>query len=248
MNTISIPTTQHIELEYPIAGIGDRLLAGLIDLLVVGLYAGSWAYLLINYDQVSGEELFEGEVSVVWILLLLPINLYTLLCEWLFDGRTLGKWIMKTRTIGLNGAAPTLSQYLLRWIFRLIDVWLSAGVLLPGLVGLIAMGINRKGQRLGDLIAGTTVIKLKLVTTFMDTIYIKTEENYQVQFPEIANLSDRDVSILKEVLDAGIKSKNPQLIARLADKVKEVGQIQSDMQPLPFLETVLQDYNHLFSK
>ncbi len=246
MNTINIPTTQNIELEYPIAGIGDRLVAGLIDVLVVLGYSFGWAYLLMEYDQIRGEELFQGEISVVWIVLLLPVNFYSVISEWVFDGRTLGKWVMRLRTIRLDGVAPTLSQYLIRWILRLVDVWLSMGVLLPGLVGLIAMGINRRGQRLGDLAAGTTVIKLKLVTTFMDTIYTLTEEDYQLQFPEITSLSDRDVSILKEVLDAGIKSKNPDLLIRLTQKVKEVTGIESDMAPRPFLETILKDYNHYF--
>ncbi len=248
MNTISIPTTQHIELEYPIAGIGDRLLAGLIDVALVAIYIFLWGYLLDRYEQMSTEDLFEGEVNVIWIILLLPINFYSVICEWVLDGRTVGKLVMRTRTIGLDGQSPTLSQYLLRWIFRLLDVWLSAAALLPGLVGLIAMGVNKKGQRLGDWVAGTTVIKLKLVTTFMDTIYMETEDTYKLQFPEIANLSDRDISILKEVLEAGIKSKNPELIQRLTKKVKEVAKIESDMAPITFLETVLRDYNHYFKE
>jgi uncharacterized RDD family membrane protein YckC len=249
MNTISIPTTQHIELEYPVAGIGDRLLAGLIDVSIVSGYVIGWVYLLTQYVNEGGiREILAGELETLYLFALLPANGYSLLCEVFFDGQTLGKWVTNTRSISLDGTAPSLSAYLLRWLLRLVDVWLSLSVLMPGLVGLIVMGINRKGQRLGDLVAGTTVIKLKLVTTFVDTIYAETDENYQLHFPEISRLSDRDMSILKEVLDAGLRNKNPQLLARLSAKVQEVTGIRSDLPPQTFLETVLRDYNHYFGK
>jgi uncharacterized RDD family membrane protein YckC len=249
MNTISIPTTQHIELEYPVAGTGDRLLAGLIDVSLVVGYVVAWGYLLNEYVSEGGlRQLFTEELETFYLFALLPANGYSLVCEILFDGRTLGKWVTNTRSIGLDGTAPTLSAYLLRWLMRIIDIWLSMAVLIPGLVGLVVMAVNRKGQRLGDLVAGTTVIKLKLVTTFGDTIYAETGEGYQLHFPTISSLSDRDVSILKEVLDAGLRHNNPRLLVRLADKVKSVIGIESDLAPQVFLETVLRDYNHYFGQ
>lgn len=249
MNTISIPTTQHIELEYPVAGIGDRLLTGLIDVSVVAGYVIGWAYLLEQYVDEGGlRQIFAGELETFYLFALLPGMFYSVACEVFFDGQTLGKWVTNTRSISLDGTAPSLSAYLLRWLLRMIDVWASLAVLMPGMVGLVVMGVNRKGQRLGDLVAGTTVIKLKLVTTFVDTIYAETEEGYRLQFPEISHLSDRDMSILKEVLDAGLRNKNPQLLDRLADKVKEVAGITSEMPPQIFLETVLRDYNHYYGQ
>lgn len=233
MNTILIPTSQNIELEYPIAGLSDRILAFLMDL---GVQAG---YLFLMFGALE----IKGGAAILFVL---PAALYSLLCEVFFNGQTLGKYVMKTQVIQLDGSVPGLGAYLLRWVLRLLDIWLFFPFL--GLVALITASINKKGQRLGDLAAGTTVVKLKLVTTFADTIFVDTEQDHEVMFPEIRSLSDRDVTILKEVLDVGLESDNPQLITRLAGKVREVAHIDTRMPDLPFLQTVLKDYNHIYGR
>ncbi|MEO0472357.1 MAG: RDD family protein [Bacteroidota bacterium] len=240
MNTIVIPTAQNIELEYPQASLGDRMLAGLIDFLLLVGYLWLLAMLDVNFF----DELLEFEIA---FFLTLPVMFYSLLCEIFFNGRTLGKYVMKLQVINMSGASPDLSGYFIRWMLRIIDIW-SVSFIFPGLVGIITIGVNKKGQRLGDIAAGTTVIKLKLVTTFGDTMFMHTGEDYQVRFPEIGNLSDRDVAILKEVLDAGMRSSNPDLLFRLASKVKEVAGIQTNMNTRKFLHTVLKDYNHLYGR
>jgi len=259
MKTIIIPTTQNIELEYPVATFGERILAGLIDWLVFWVYFLVMLYLVNSSPQ--GSQSFTNYVSnlsAIIQLLLLPAVGYTLICESLFNGQTLGKFLMRMRTIRTDGASPTFSNYLIRWMLRFVDVWLSFLIFwlasgefipfIPGLVGLLTLGINKNNQRLGDLAAGTSVVKLKLVTTFGDTIFVETDQDYEVKFPEIQRLSDRDVSILKEVLDAGIKSSNPRLLQKLAHKVKEVAKIETKMPHRLFLQTLLQDYNHIYGR
>ncbi|WNJ21370.1 RDD family protein [Pontibacter sp. G13] len=256
MKTILIPTSQNIELEYPIAGVLPRVAASLIDLTVLILY-----YLIVFvgiWTAASGESFWSKlmrdglEVNdtlfVLHFISTLPILCYSLICEGFFNGKTLGKWIMKLKVIKLDGSSPSWTDYMIRWSLRTVDVWLSSIFVFPGLVGLITMGVNKNGQRLGDILAGTTVVKLKLVTSFGDTIFMETDEEYEMVFPEIRNLSDRDVAILKEVLDAGLKSKNHILLIKLADKVKEVAKIDTKLEAREFLETVLKDYNHYFGK
>ncbi|MEM7656270.1 MAG: RDD family protein [Bacteroidota bacterium] len=247
MNTIIIPTTQNIELEYPVANVGDRIVGGLVDVLILIAYWVFWLLILEEgfWDDVFATEEVNQTTQTLGILVLLPAVFYSAICEILMDGQTFGKKLTKTRTIRLDGASPTISQYLLRWVMRMVDILLLG---FPGLVGLITMGVNKKGQRLGDLVAGTTVIKLKLVTSFMDTIYVETTDSYELVFPEITRLRDRDVSILKEVLDVALKSDNPKLLAKLSEKIKSVTGIQSDLVPRKFLETVLSDYNHYYGK
>lgn len=247
MNTIIIPTTQNIELEYPVAQLGDRIVSGLIDIGVLFLYVFIWGKLIDRYNYHS--EWKEYLTDTISIISLLPAISYSLWCEFLFDGQTLGKKIMKLQTIRTDGAPATLSAYLLRWMLRIVDVWMSSSlVLLPGVIGMIVISVNKKGQRVGDIVAGTSVIKLQLVTTFGDTMFMETAEDYQVIFPEIKNLSDRDVSILKEVFDLGIKNFDPELLEKLANKVKQVSGIHTTMTDKQFLETVLRDYNHVFGK
>ncbi|MCB0853814.1 MAG: RDD family protein [Bacteroidetes bacterium] len=249
MNTIIIPTTQNIELEYPVANIGDRIIAGVADIAVIALYLFIWTKILNTYYENTYSEWIDYTTDIVWILAFLPAALYSLLCEIFFSGQTVGKRLMNTKTIRVDGAVPTISNYMIRWMLRIVDVWMSMGFLLvPGVIGLVTISVNKKGQRLGDLAAGTTVIKLKLVTTFRYTMFMETAQDYEVVYHQIQSLSDRDVAILKEVLDAGVKSSNPALLEKLANKVKEVAGIEDNTPPKKFLLTVLKDYNHLFGK
>lgn len=271
MNTISIPTTQNIELEYPVASSQERLLAGFIDQVILGVYIFTFHYFLIKYSELDlqSSSTWDGvwtSWEILYFLFWMPACFYSLLSESIFRGQTLGKWLTNTRTIHLSGSTPDTASYFLRWLFKLIDVWFFTGfcfvaidggnyalafalfVLFSGWIGMLVIAISKNNQRLGDLIAGTSVIKLKLVTTFLDTIYVETSESYKVVFPEIRSLSDRDVSILKQVLDVGLKSKNINLLEKLSERVKNVTGIESDMPPRQFLKTVLADYNHFFGK
>ncbi len=244
MNTIIIPTSQNIELEYPVANPGDRLLSGIIDLAVVVGYSWVWFTILDRYQSYDD---FGGYASdVMYQLAVLPAMTYSLWTEIWFQGQTLGKRLLNLRTIRLDGASPGFSEFGLRWLLKIVDVWMTAVILLPGLPGMIAMIVGKKGQRLGDLSAGTSVVKLRLVTAFSDTIFVETEEDYKVSFPEVSRLSDRDISILKEVMDAGNKNQNEALLLRLSAKVRTVTGIETEMAPGPFLTSVLKDYNFLF--
>ena len=235
MKTIIIPTTQNVELEYPIADIGDRILAFFVDFLIqVG-------YFILVYMFIDE---FHLNPSTGWIIIIiLPAALYSLISEIALNGQSVGKRVRKLKVIRFDGSPPSLGDYFLRWLFRIIDVFT-----MYGLVAVFTISINKKGQRLGDLAAGTTVIKQKLVADFDDTIFRDLGESYEVKFPQIQSLSDRDMSILKEVLDAGLKSNNPEIIQRLAHKVKTVADIKTDMQDTVFLEYVLKDYNYLYGK
>lgn len=254
MNTIIIPTTQNIELEYPVASLGDRLVASLIDFVLWMVYFGILYVLLNQYvaadfiDKATSGREMDANLQTIGILVMLPVMFYSVCCELLFQGQTLGKKILNIRAIRMDGVSPGISQYLIRWAMRLVDIWLSSILIFPGLIGIIVMAINKKGQRLGDIAAGTTVIKLKLVTSFMDTIFVDTEEDYQMNFPEITKLRDRDVSILKEVLDVGIRSQNPKLLRKLADKVQTVTGISTKMKDQDFLEMIMRDYNHYYGR
>ncbi|MBX7241053.1 MAG: RDD family protein [Bacteroidia bacterium] len=235
MKTIVIPTTQNVELEYPVADIGDRIAAFFIDFLI------QIGYLILVYMFL---EEFHARPSTGWsIIIFLPVALYTIVSEIALNGQTIGKRVRNLRVIRFDGSAPSLGDFFLRWLLRLVDIYTMYGV-----VAVFTISINKKGQRLGDLAAGTTVIKQKLVADFDDTIFRNLDEGYEMKFPQIAMLSDKDMSILKEVLDAGLKSNNPEILKRLSDKVKSVTGIKAEMKEEVFLEYVLRDYNYLYGK
>jgi uncharacterized RDD family membrane protein YckC len=170
MPTIKIQTSQNIELEYELAGIGDRLVAYIIDLLIYAAY-GITVFLVA--DALGGIN------GAGWspLLLILPIFFYQLLCEIFLNGQSLGKKAKQIKVISLNGNQPNIGQYLIRWIFRIVDDMIGSGV-----IAILTIALTDKTQRVGDLLAGTTVVRTNPQSTFQDTLFSETQEDYVPQF------------------------------------------------------------------
>lgn len=238
MNTVSITTSQNIELEYDLGSVGDRVLGRIIDFVVLAAYV-IIIFAIIGFGNLG--EFFDGKA---WLMigLFLPVVFYDLLCEVLLNGQSAGKKVMGIKVISLTGEQPSLSQYLIRWLFRLVDFSFSGSI-----VALVMVAASEKKQRLGDLIANTVLVKTKPRTHFSDTIYTPTPVvDYKVTYPEVIALKDRDIQLVKEVIMSVYKSKNLLLAHQAKEKIEQVLNIKSQhFEPMDFLRTVLADYNHL---
>ncbi|WP_421827767.1 RDD family protein [Larkinella sp.] len=231
--TVSIQTSQNVTLEYEPASLGDRILALLLDYLILL----GW---LILYFVLT--KLLPGAFrSPFWtgLFLLLPFMLYDLLCETFLNGQSLGKIAMKIRVVMLDGSQPGLGAYLLRWLLRLIESPMFFG----GMVAVITIAANGRGQRIGDIAAGTTVVKLTRPVTLAQITYRALPDDYQVRFPEVAQLSDRDLNIVREAL----RMNNPEISGLAAEKVKQVIGVRSELDDTTFLRTLINDYQFLAS-
>lgn len=237
MDQINIQTTQNVDINYELASIGDRILATLLD------YVFFLAYVLLVVLVGSFIAALLESTAII-VLLLLPLFLYDLLCEVFLNGRSFGKMIMKIKVVKIDGTQPSFGAYLLRWLLRIIDTKIFNGA-----IAIIVIFLNGKGQRIGDIAAGTTVIKLKQKVTLNDTILTKNKPDYQLVFPEVSKLSDQDIAIIKEVIQASIKSNNLAAIEKLAQKTKAAMGITTNLPNAQFLTTVIQDYsNYSFDK
>src|SRR5690606_28519022 len=83
-------------------------------------------------------------------LVVLPALFYPLIMETLMEGQTVGKRLMKLKVVKIDGTRATFYQYFIRWISNTVDIFLSFGG-----IGLAAIILTKKGQRLGDLAADT---------------------------------------------------------------------------------------------
>lgn len=234
MDNISIHTTQNVDIEYQLASIGDRILATLLDYLFFLAYF----LLILLIAALTTWEIFDS-MAIVSILVL-PILFYDLICEVFFQGKSFGKMIMKIKVVMLDGTQANFGAYLLRWLLRIIDMRLFGGAL-----ALIAILINGKGQRIGDMAAGTTVIKMKQKVQLSDTIFNKLKSDYSLIFPEVSRLTDNDVAIIKEVMQVCVQSNNFEAIDKLVLKTKATMGVTSDLPHAHFLSAVIQDYNYL---
>lgn len=241
MQTVRISTAQNIDIDYDIASLGDRILARLIDLGVfLGLYL---LFLFVGLGIFAGEgnsssSTFFIVVGIFGFLLVF----YDLICEILLNGQSIGKRAMKIRVISLDGAQATIGQYFLRWIFRLVDFTLSFQV-----GGLICIAVTENKQRIGDLVAGTTVIKTQPRTMLKHVAFMPTDSNYQPVYKEVSYLTDADLTLIHEVLLNFSTSSNYVLLHNAAQKIMSVLSIRKkeQMTDEQFLKTVVKDYNHI---
>jgi uncharacterized RDD family membrane protein YckC len=234
MENVRIQTTQNVDIEYQLASIGDRILATLIDLMLFFVYG--LVFSIIADIAGAGNIIENRGVAAVAFL---PLMLYSLLCELFFQGKSFGKMLMKIQVVKLDGTQAGFSNYLLRWLLRVVDILVCQGV-----IALIVIILNGKGQRLGDIAAGTTVIKLKQRTTIRDTILKNIKPDYAIVFKNVSLLTDNDVAIIKEVLEFSKKHDNYEAIQKLALKTQQVMGVTTDLSFVKFLETVILDYNH----
>ena len=234
MDNIRIQTTQNVVIEYEVASIGDRILATLLDYLFFIAYF----LLVLLIASLTSWMIFKS--IAILSLLALPILLYDLVCETFFQGKSFGKMIMKIKVVMLNGTQANFGAYLLRWLLRIIDTRLFGGA-----IALIAILINGKGQRIGDMAAGTTVIKMKQKVQLSATILNKVKSDYVVIFPEVARLTDTDIAIIKEVTQVCIRSNNYEAMEKLVLKTKATMGVTTNLPNIQFLTAVVEDYSYL---
>lgn len=236
MDNIRIQTTQNVDIEYEVASIGDRILATLLDYLFFTAYA----LLILVVAGLTSWNFFNSLGMIT--LLVLPVLLYDLVCEVLFQGKSFGKMIMKIKVVMVDGTQANFGAYLLRWLLRIIDTRLFGGA-----IALIAVLVNGKGQRVGDMAAGTTVIKLKQKVQLSDTILNKVHPDYTMVFPQVSRLSDNDIAIIKDVVQVCIRTNNYEVLGKLSRKTKEAMGVTVNLPDVQFLSTVVKDYSYFGS-
>lgn len=236
MQTIQVRTTQNVFIHYPLASIGDRILAYLLDQLILIVYAIAMVILLYNLE-VNGE----------WFIILtvsLPYLFYSVLLEIFMNGQTIGKRVLNIQVIRLNGTPATVGDYLLRWVFALVDFGLFSGAL-----AVILIAAGGKGQRLGDMVAGTSVIKLieqKEITA--NDVFVAADVSYQPTFSQAIQLTEKDIEIIQRALEVNRDIGNPKPMLAVTEKIKSQLGIQTDLPPVKFLYTLVKDFSHLTSR
>ncbi len=259
MPIIQISTPFNIDLEFEIAEFHKRLLAYIIDFVLLVIYLYSMKYLLYTLFNMD-----DDNIGIDILVVSLPMLLYSLLTELWMNGQTVGKRILGIRVISLEGGEPTLGQYLIRWIVRFWEWPFLFGyialstysviqyIFVTGFFGVavvITIAVNGKSQRLGDMAAGTVVVNTKTSLSVADTVFMQiNNQDYRVMFPDVMRLSDRDINTIKNVVTQAQKKGNYDMCNRVAMKVKEVLKITTNLDSPDFLEKLLADYNYLATR
>jgi uncharacterized RDD family membrane protein YckC len=237
------------------------------DLTILVVYSWGMHKFLYDVIQIQPNQWFyvAGSLQGIHIAadilcVSMPMLLYALVTEIVLNGQTFGKKIFGIRVMSMEGGSPTISQYLLRWVTRFFEWPLVFGFVIPqtgiffqvalvGFIGIfvvIIIAISKSGQRLGDLGAGTVVVDTKIKTQLHETVFLEiNQQDYQVTFPDVMKLSDRDINTIKSILDIATRKGDIQLAASAAEKIKNHLQIETGLPPFEFLELLMRDYNYL---
>ena len=248
MSQIAINTSQNVNVNFNVASIGERMLAFIIDILIKGAYMLFIYFLFFKLFHLGSylDSLDNWSAAALMITITFPIHIYTLVCESLMEGQTFGKKIMKIKVVKIDGYQAGFGDYLMRWIFRLIDVWSNSGI-----IGLLSMIISKNNQRLGDMATGTGVISLKNDVSISHTILEDLNADYLPTFPQVIALSDNDMRIIKDNYQKALKVEDQLVIKRLSDKIKEILKLEGDTNGFTerqFINLIIKDYNYFTGK
>jgi uncharacterized RDD family membrane protein YckC len=238
MRRIEIITPQHVPITYQLASVRDRAFAFLIDMMILGAVLGI-IYSFIIASDFSGETK-ESLVSIINFPMFL---FYTLGFEVFTGGQTPGKMAVRIRVLKLSGSELSLTDYLLRWAFRWIDIW---GTL--GSAAALQVSSSGKGQRLGDLLADTSVVKVQtdFKVTLENLLAIKDTSKHEIRYPESKLMTEPEMLQIKMALDQARKYPNTAHLSLLQECATticqrlEINQVERNANE--FLMRLLTDY------
>ncbi len=240
MKTVDVVTSHNISIDYEAATVMNRGVALFLDLLIMFAYFLIMFFLVLSATGFSDLDMFQILFNVI---VLLPFMFYSLIFEFFFKGQTPGKMAMGIRVVNLNGENASLGDYTLRWSFKLMDFWFSVGA-----IGALFISTTDKGQRLGDVLAQTAVVRNKpeQVYSIRDILNIKDRSKHEPTYLNASKFTDEDMILIKNAITRVKKYPNEphkQLVRELAIRAAE--ELKLDEVPqkkLTFLKTLLQDY------
>jgi|HubBroStandDraft_1064217.scaffolds.fasta_scaffold44342_2 uncharacterized RDD family membrane protein YckC len=250
MLQVKLDTGFNIEIDFMIAPFIKRFFAWLIDIVIII----AWIVIISRVLPTSQDYIW-ALPAWVDIVIMLPPLLYWPLSEIFLNGQTVGKIAMQIKVIAIDGGNPSVSQFLIRWLFRMIDIpwwipiaimsgefpWWSAIFLFGGIGCLIGTPYS---QRIGDIVAGTILIETRNRTSWEDTVFTELEADYEPRYPQVMQLSDKDINTLKGIISAVRKRSDYDLSIRIASRIRSKLHIEDDQDSLEFLQTLLKDYNY----
>ena len=245
---LTIDTPEQIALEFPLAGVGSRSLAMVLDSLIQGavalvvLIAGG--LLGVGLGRVVQSMTGRASSSIgLWIFALVILLLfsawygYFALFEILWRGQTPGKRALGLRVISVSGRPITPMQAILRNLLRIVDQ-------LPALyaIGIISVLVSARNQRLGDIAAGTVVVREQAT----EALQVPTQDAAVQDRLRANRLTDQELALIERFLqrrhelDVEVRDRTAmQIAARVRERL---GLSDSDVNNEDLLERVLAEY------
>lgn len=234
MESIQVETGQHVIIAYEPASLLHRAGAVLIDGVIQILYVVA----IVFGGSELNFEVFDNPFFLFFILIL-PVLTYHFFFEAFMNGQTPGKLWLNIRVTNIDGSATSLGSYFLRWLLRPIDMFMGGGL------GAFFILFTKNHQRIGDLAAGTIVIKTKRKVEIEDEYY-NFDDNYRPLYPQVEKLSEGQINLIRQILKLDWHD-NIDSYRQLVLKIKETIGVETQEQDVSFLKRIIKDYNYYSS-
>lgn len=234
MKVVAFQNTQGVEVQYVCADVVERILAFVLDTALV------FFVVLIIASVFDG--LGSTGDNILMLFVMIPLFFfYHLISEMFNDGRSIGKMIIGLKVVRVDGMPLKTNDLLLRWLFRMIDIMVSLGA-----VAAVFSSVSPRSQRLGDMMADTTVIKTKQRKTRLERVMkLGALTKHEPKFMKKVAFSEEQMLLMKEVYDRASKypsEENKEMASDLASNVAATLEVKPPKDPLKFLMAVVKDY------
>lgn len=236
MAQTSIITGQNVKIQQTAATVLQRVVAWVIDYFVImfGIIVSGILLETIFFNTRNDIRTF---FTIIFILVIL---MYPFWMELFNNGQSLGKMAMRIRVVCLDGTKPSISAFFIRWITLMIDFCM----------GLAFIIFSKNSQRIGDLAAGTTVVKNPKKTRpdiFYALAYISNK--YEPSFPEASKLTMHQIGVIEKVIYMEHGLERNHYINELTTKITEMLGIRpKDNNFEKFLITLFNDFQFYATK
>lgn len=208
---LEVETPEHVVLDYEIAGLGSRALAAIVDTLLLSLWLIAMTLIMARVVAALGEWV----LAILTVLGFLSVWCYFTFFEGLRNGQTPGKRWLGIRVVLDTGHAVTFGAAVARNLLRIADFLPP-----PYLIGAIFVAAHPRGKRLGDLVAGTVVVRDRPVEAAIAPPAVAANSQSELTAAGVPELSDEEFHFLREFAERA--PQLPQEIrARVAARLTE---------------------------
>ena len=235
MKTIEINTSFNVIIKFNLANVFERGLAYLIDMLIIWAAIGILSLILYSVIPFPSQYLFLYYAAPI-------MGFYTIVNEIILNGQTIGKRAIRIQVVRIDGKRTGPSDFFMRWIFRIIDIYSSLSV-----IAILTITSSQRAQRLGDILADTCVIKIKERPEASLNSIVKLDKLHEIEpsYPEIIKLSESEMMLIKESVDRFKKYPNEahhHAINTLIENLENQLHIKCKTDKIEFLNTLIRDY------
>lgn len=238
-----ISTALNVAIDVKPAAVFARIGAFIIDAIVVVVLYFGVVLLFVNVEAFLGRLPSEISIAVMVVLIVGPMA-YPLVSEAVMNGQTLGKVALGIRVVRMDGRQLRLLDVAARWVLLLVEGFATGGSL-----AIASILFTKHSQRIGDVIAGTLVVKVPQRVSLAMVLALTSapEGERRLVFPSVSRLSDAEVSTIRRVVEEASRTTirvdvRVSALWTLRDAVARKLGVEPAMGAEVFLRTVLEDY------